>query len=105
VIVDAGTTLTPEGKPGREFFVIQDGEASCSVRGVTTASYERGDFFGETALLDRATRTATVVAETPMDLVVFNPREFQSILDTSSGVCQMLLAEMARRLRAAEAAA
>jgi CRP-like cAMP-binding protein len=105
MVVDAGTLLTPEGQPGREFFVIEGGEASCSVRGVTRARFERGDFFGEIALLDRGPRTATVTAETPMELVVYGAGEFHAMLETSEGVRHRLLVETSRRLRAANAAA
>jgi CRP-like cAMP-binding protein len=105
VVVGAGTTLTPEGQPGREFFVVERGEASCSVRGVPRAKFGRGDFFGEMALLDGGPRTATVMAETPMELVVFGIGEFHAMLDTSPGVRHRLLVEMSRRLRAADAAA
>jgi CRP-like cAMP-binding protein len=105
VEVDAGTTLTPEGQPGREFFVVEGGEASCSVRGVTRARFQRGDFFGEIALLDGGPRTATVIAETPMELVVFAAGEFRAMLDTSESVRHRLLVETSRRLRAADAAA
>jgi CRP-like cAMP-binding protein len=105
VVVDAGTMLTPEGQPGREFFVVEGGEASCSVRGVPRAKFARGDFFGEMALLDGGPRTATVMAETPMELVVFGTGEFHAMLDTSPGVRHRLLVEMSRRLRAADAAA
>jgi CRP-like cAMP-binding protein len=105
VVVDAGTTLTPEGQPGREFFVIEGGLASCSVRGMSRATFGRGDFFGETALLDGGPRTATVIAETPMELVVFDPGEFRAMLGTSATVSHRLLVELARRLRAADAAA
>lgn len=97
--------LTPEGHSGREFFVIEDGHASCRVRGVIKARFERGDFFGEIALLDGGPRTATVIAETPMQLVVFDAGEFRSMLNASPLVRHRLLVEMSRRLRAANVAA
>lgn len=105
LVVEAGTMLTPEGRSGHEFFVVEGGEASCSVRGVTKARFRRGDFFGEMALLDGGPRTATVVAETPMELVVFGATEFRAMLEASAGVRHRLLIEMAARLRAVDAAA
>lgn len=105
VSVDAGTVLTPEGKPGLEFFVIDAGAATCRVRGVPRAKFGQGDFFGEMALLDGGTRTATVTADTDMRVVVFSAREFQDMLSSSGSVSRALLVEMARRLRAADWAA
>jgi CRP/FNR family cyclic AMP-dependent transcriptional regulator len=103
--VDAGSTLTPEGELGQEFFVVADGEAVCSVRGTSKARFNRGHFFGEMALLDGGPRTATVTAETPMNLWVYSATEFQAMLDCSPAIRHRLLVEMARRLRRADAAA
>ena len=104
VTVGAGTTLTPEGRSGNEFFVVRDGEALCTVRGSERAHFQRGDFFGEMALLDGGPRTATVKAKTSMDLVVYSLTEFRTMLDTSASVRKHLLVEMSRRLRVADAA-
>ena len=103
VTVDAGTTLTPEGRPGKEFFVVRNGEAVCTVRGSERAHFKGGDFFGEMALLDGGPRTATVKAQTSMKLVVYSLTEFRTMLDASASVRKRLLVEMSRRLRAADA--
>jgi CRP/FNR family transcriptional regulator, cyclic AMP receptor protein len=103
VSVPAGTTLTPEGFPGKEFFIVKDGEATCSVQGATRARFRSGDFFGEMALLDGGPRTATVTSDTPMELVVYSFDEFRAMLASSPGVCRHLLIEMARRLRVPDA--
>ena len=103
VRVRPGTTLTPEGRPGKEFFVIKDGAATCTFRGSELAHLSNGDFFGEMALLDGGPRTATVIAETPLDLVVYSTVEFRTMVDTSSRIRRHLLTEMAHRLRAADA--
>ena len=105
VRVEPGATLTPEGRPGKEFFVVKEGEATCSVRGSERARFQTGDFFGEMALLDGGPRTATVTAETSMDLLVYSFVEFRTMLDSSASIQRHLLVEMARRLRAADAAA
>lgn len=103
--VDAGTTLTPEGELGTEFFVIGNGEAVCSVKGTSMARFNPGHFFGEMALLDGGPRTATVQAESSMQLWVYSADEFQAMLDCSPAIRHRLLVEMARRLRHADAAA
>ena len=103
VSVPAGTTLTPEGFPGKEFFIVKEGEATCAVHGATRARFRSGDFFGEMALLDGGPRTATVTSDTPMELLVYSFAEFRTMLHKSPGVSTHLLTELARRLRVADA--
>ena len=55
------------------------------------------------ALLEKAPRNATVVAETDMELVVLGQREFAGIVDEVPGFARKMLAGMAKRLRDADA--
>lgn len=103
VTVGAGTELVREGRPGHEFFVIADGRATVRRKNRKLASLQKGDFFGELALLDRAPRNATVVADTDMELFVLGQREFAGVIDEVPGLAHKLLAGMARRLREADA--
>jgi CRP-like cAMP-binding protein len=103
VKVEAGKVLVSEGATGSEFFVVLEGTAKVTRRGKKVASIGPGGAFGELALLDRAPRNATVVAETPMELVVLGQREFAGIMDDVPGVARKLLTGMARRLREADA--
>ncbi|MBM3673396.1 MAG: cyclic nucleotide-binding domain-containing protein [Actinobacteria bacterium] len=103
VKVDAGRVLVTEGTTGSEFFVIVEGTAKVTRRGRKVASIKPGDAFGELALLDKAPRNATVVAETPMEVVVLGQREFGGIIDEVPGFARKLLAGMAKRLRDADA--
>jgi CRP-like cAMP-binding protein len=99
VKVAAGKVLVNEGAPGSEFFVIVDGTARVTRKGRKVATLGPGAAFGELALLDRAPRNATVVAETPMELVVLGQREFAGIIDEVPGFAHKLLAGLAHRLR------
>jgi len=103
VRVEAGKVLVTEGEAGHEFFVIVSGNARVARRGKRVASLGPGSAFGELALLDKAPRNATVVAETPMELVVLGQREFAGIIDEVPGFARKLLTGMALRLRAADA--
>ena len=103
VSVDAGTMLTEQGKPGREFFLVLDGEASCRVRKKEVKRFKAGGYFGELALLHGGIRTADVVAVTDMDLLVFDAREFRSLLMTTPGIGVKMLANLAERLTTAGA--
>jgi CRP/FNR family transcriptional regulator, cyclic AMP receptor protein len=103
VKVDAGKVLVSEGSAGTEFFVIVDGKARVTRRGKKIAELGPGGFFGDLALLDRAPRNATVVAETPMEVLVLGQREFAALIDEVPGFAHKLLAGLARRLREADA--
>ena len=99
VKVDAGKVLVSEGAAGAEFFVIIEGTASVTRHGQEVAKLGAGAFFGDLALLDRAPRNATIMAETPMELVVLGQREFSALIDDVPGFAHKLLAGLARRLR------
>jgi len=103
VRVDAGKVLVTEGEAGHEFFVIVSGTARVGRHGKRVTSLGPGRAFGELALLDKAPRNATVVAETPMELVVLGQREFAGIIDEVPGFARKLLTGMALRLREADA--
>src|SRR3954451_15817514 len=78
--VHEGKTLTEQGKHGREFFVVLSGSARCEVDGIEIRKFERGSFFGELALLAGGPRSATIVTETPMELLVLDRRDFTTLL-------------------------
>ena len=79
VEVKEGTRLVDEGRFAHEFFVIEDGTADVVHDGTTVAELGPGDFFGEIALLKTERRTASVVAKTPMKLVVIFGPNFRSM--------------------------
>jgi CRP/FNR family cyclic AMP-dependent transcriptional regulator len=102
--VEAGRVLTKEGLPGGEFFVISDGQATASLRGKKLATLKAGDFFGEMSLLDHGPRSATVKADTPMHLLVVDPRSFASLVDDVPSVARKIMRGLAERLRNSEKA-
>ena len=105
VSVPAGKELVRQDSPGHEFFLILDGECSVRRNGRHVATLKPGDYFGELAILDRGTRNATVVAETPVTLLVLGQREFGGVLDELPVLAHKMLTIMAHRLREADARA
>jgi CRP-like cAMP-binding protein len=97
VDVPARKTLTREGDLAGEFFVILDGMAIASRDGEPVAILGPGDFFGEIGLLEGPRRTATVTAETPMELVVVGSREFRSMLEAFPAIRAEIEAAAAER--------
>ena len=83
----AGTELTKQGGRAQEFFVVVSGTADVTRDGAHVAALEAGDFFGEVGLLGAGReRTATVVATSPMRLLVLARRQFRELLFAAPSV-------------------
>ena len=82
----AGDTIVEQGGPGDRFFAIVDGSVEVVRRlddgvEVLLAELGVGDFFGEMALLDRAPRSATVRALSPVETYTLSANDFQGMLE------------------------
>lgn len=102
--VEAGAQLTKQGDVGTQAFVVVSGEAEVQVDGAQVATIGAGELIGEMSLLDRTSRrSATVIATTPMDLLVLDPRSFSTLLDSHPSVTRQIAIGLAERLRTYEA--
>ena len=97
VTVEAGETLTTQGDNAYEFFVIEAGEAEVRRDGEVIASVGQGDVVGEIGLLVTGTRTASIVATTPMRLIAMFSREFKQVEDRMPAIAKGLRATMRDR--------
>ncbi len=100
--VAAGTVLAGAGEAGDEFFLIIDGTARAEVSADKRVPLRPGEFFGEMSILDGGPRSATVVADTPVRLLVISRRHFANLLKDVPGLTQILLATLSKRVRQAE---
>lgn len=78
----AGETILKEGDPGMTFYLMASGEAEAYKSGVdgVVKHYQKGDFFGELALLNDQPRAATVIAKTDVKVAVLGKNAFQRML-------------------------
>ena len=102
--VPAGTVLARAGHSGEEFFLILDGSAHVDVSPRKRVRLTPGQYFGEMSLLDGGPRSATVIADTPLRLLVIKRRDFSTLLREAPDLTQNVLATLSRRVRHAEAA-
>ena len=96
--VDAGKVLCEEGKPGKEFFVIVDGEVEVTKGGEEIATGGPVEFFGEIALIEDVPRTATVTAKTPLRFFVLTRQSFLRLLDDNPSVERQVLRALVKRV-------
>jgi CRP-like cAMP-binding protein len=95
----AGRALVKEGTAGRECFIVVGGTATVKRNGRKIGTLGPGDAVGELSLLDRGPRTATVVADTPMTVLVLGPRELGGLIDDAPDLTRKLLEALAGRVR------
>ena len=93
-----GTVMTREGRPGREFFVLIDGDAVVSKKGKKIADLRGGDWFGEIALLTDTPRTATVTATSAVDVLVITDRRVRTVVETMPSIALKVLSSVSDRL-------
>jgi putative ABC transport system ATP-binding protein len=79
----AGEMIIREGEPGKEFFLISDGEVEVIRADHEVARLGPGDFFGEVALISGEPRNATVIAVGEVDTYVLGNTDFQTALAAS----------------------
>ena len=98
VHIEQGRTIMRQGDLGQEFALIVSGEANIIKDDQVVARIGPGDYFGEVALLDSITRSASVVAATDMTLEVIDRRGFNTLLDDIPRLARALLRGIAHRL-------
>src|SRR6266498_5818933 len=100
----AETFLCRSGDEGDAMYIIERGKVRICVqatdgREVTLTELDRGDFFGEMALLDGQRRSADAVVAEDARLAVLSREHFLSFVRSSPNVALELLAALANRLR------
>ena len=95
----AGHSIVKEGDIGDSFFVVLLGQAKVTVKGRTVNRSLPGDHFGEISLLDGGPRTATVISETPMTMVMITRTNFLSVLVEDPQISISLMESLARMIR------
>lgn len=90
-----GAMVLEEGAPGDSMYIIKKGEVEVFTHApqgspLTLARLKEGDFFGEISLLTGRTRTASVKALQPAELVRLNKKDFDQITASHPEVRKVL---------------
>jgi CRP-like cAMP-binding protein len=100
-----GDVVVTQGEVGTEMMIVLEGKASVTRGGRKLNELSAGQIFGEMALLDNQTRSATVTALEPMRMLVIPGPAFRKLLTKVPGLTDAVLATLSVRLRESHAAA
>ena len=93
-----GQAIVERGDPGDAMYIVVGGAAEVDVGG-RFHRLERGDFFGEMAVLAGKPREATVKAVEPLEALRIPADEFQVFLSTNPEIALGMLKSLVERLR------
>jgi CRP/FNR family transcriptional regulator, cyclic AMP receptor protein len=95
-----GTALIRQGERGREFLVIVEGDVTVTKNGRKLCDLGAGNWVGEIALVTSQPRSASVVATSPVRLLVITDRGFQQLIRKTPSIATKVLASLGERLAA-----
>src|ERR1700681_2201625 len=99
---ETGDVVFAEGDPGSEMFIVSEGKVvitkQVAGREVVLTAQDRGDFFGEMALLNSSSRHATCVALVPTRLLAIKSGELLMKLRRDPTFALEMLQQMSRRV-------
>jgi CRP-like cAMP-binding protein len=93
-----GKVLIKEDEPGRQFFVLLDGEADVRRKGRKVNTMKAGDFFGEISLVTERPTTATVTLTEASTALVISRPAFRRMLLSQPAVQIQVLEALADRV-------
>ncbi len=96
--VEAGHTLFVEGAPSSNLYVIVSGTAAVKRNGRRIGRAGPGDVVGELGVILGGPRTATVLAETPIEWLVLDQASLRAAIEEVPGLGWHLLQSVAARL-------
>ena len=100
---DNGQILFREGEDGDDMYIIQSGRVAIKKKvkdgDTTLAVLEKGDFFGEMAILERMPRSATAEVIEPGDLIVISGEMFGDMIKANPEIAVRMLRKQSIRLR------
>jgi len=103
-----GEVIFEEGSTGRDLYVVLDGTVDIvkdtAAGRVRIVSLGKGEFFGEMAVIDGSSRSASAVASAPDTRVMrINHARFVYLVSQQPAFALMIMDALSKRLRAANA--
>ncbi len=105
-VVEAGRVIFKEGETGDTMYIIQRGRVKITKKVAEVDKIlmvlEKGDFFGEMALIRQTKRTATATAVDDCELLTFNRNSFLSMISKNSNIAMNIIETLCLRLEKAD---
>ena len=100
----SGEIICRTGEPGDRFFIILSGQVQVVLKPgrPVLARLKGGDYFGEIAVLTGQVRTATVMATEDTQLLAFERRSFQQLIDSHPQMAEHIAKVIAERSQTAQ---
>jgi CRP/FNR family transcriptional regulator, cyclic AMP receptor protein len=103
-----GAVIFREDEIGTEMFIIVQGEVEIRKSTGTSSSkilttLHNGDMFGEMAVIEKQSRSATAVAVQPTKVLVLNEKLYESMVGTNPDFARKMNRVLSERIRRADA--
>lgn len=104
--IEPGRVIFNEGDPGDTMYIIQQGRVKITKRVADVDKIlmvlNKGDFFGEMAILRQIKRTATATAVDTCELLTFNKAGFISMISKNTNIAMNIIEKLCVRLEKAD---
>jgi len=105
---DEDEVIFEEGSTGRELFVVLDGQVEIAkldgARKTVIVTLGKGEFFGEMAVIDGSSRSATAISAASHTRVMrINHARFVYLVSQQPAFALMVMDALSKRLRASNA--
>jgi CRP/FNR family transcriptional regulator, cyclic AMP receptor protein len=95
----AGSTIFEIGQPRDLMFIVQEGEVEIRIGNKVVETVGVDGFFGEMALIDGGTRSATAIAKTDCKLVPINEKQFLFMVQETPFFSLRVMRTLTARIR------
>jgi CRP-like cAMP-binding protein len=95
----AGSTIFEIGQPRDLMFIVQEGEVEIRIGNKVVETVSVDGFFGEMALIDGGTRSATAIAKTDCKLVPITEKQFLFMVQETPFFALRVMRTLTARLR------
>lgn len=96
----AGKVIMNAGEIGIFMYILQEGRVAISINGQIVEHIPAGGVFGEMAMVDNASRSATATAETDCTLLMIKRDDFINLVKAKPEFGASILRTIAERIRA-----
>ena len=95
----AGQLIFSEGDTGKVMYLIRDGEVVLQSDGDDLSTLWPGDLFGEMAMIDGSTRSATALAKSDVDAIIIDRAAFLNVVREQPEFAMHVLTILSVRVR------